>query len=158
VLELCGDGRPGALSALGLAGAVERSAAVSRQAGLVVTVQVAGDLGVVPPDVETAGYFCCLEALQNTAKYASASHVSITIARLGNDLLLEVCDDGTGIADGAASASGGLAQLTSRLSAVGGRLTVANAAGGGAVVRAAIPLPGPAPNEPSVPQPAQVNA
>jgi len=158
VLELCGDGRPAALSAYGLAGALKRSGGLSRQAGLAVTVQVSGDLGTVPPDVETAGYFCCLEALQNTAKYASASQVWITIARLGSDLLLEVRDDGTGIVDGAGSASGGLAQLRSRLSAVGGRLTIASPADGGTVVRAAIPLPVPSQGESTVPAPAEVHA
>ena len=160
VLELCGDGRPAALSALGLGGALERSATVSRGGGLTVAVTVPDDLGPVPPDVETAAYFCCLEALQNSAKYASASRVSITVARLGDDLLLEVGDDGVGMVSGpgdqAGDPSGGLAELRLRLAAVGGRLSITSPPGGGTVVRAAIPLPAAVANEATAPEPARV--
>ena len=45
-------------------------------------------------EIETAAYFCCIEALQNVAKHApEASAVAISLNRNG-DLRFEVRDDG----------------------------------------------------------------
>jgi len=100
VLDLCGDGRPSVLAEHGLAGALQRAAALGSRAGLAVDVQVAADLGPLPPDVEAATYFCCVEALQNVAKHASATSVSVVVQRVGRELGLSVSDNGVGLPSG----------------------------------------------------------
>ena len=41
-------------------------------------------------------YFCCLEALQNTAKYAKVSEACICLQAQNGTLRFTVSDDGTG--------------------------------------------------------------
>ncbi len=62
---------PPLLADQGLAAALEAQA---RRSSLVVEVQPDG-VGRYRQDVESAVYFCCLEALNNVAKYADASRV-----------------------------------------------------------------------------------
>mgnify|MGYP000675106234 CR=1 FL=1 len=64
------------------------------------------DLPRLDADVEAAVYFCCLEALQNVAKHAEATHVAVVLD-LGEDGALEfrVEDDGAGF-DTAATGPG----------------------------------------------------
>ena len=83
---------PPMLAGLGLAAALNAHASESP-----VPVQVeAGTAGRLPQDTEAAMYFCCLEALQNTARYAAASSARITLQARNQALRLTVSDDGTG--------------------------------------------------------------
>jgi signal transduction histidine kinase len=72
-----------------------------------VDVETEG-LGRYPQEVEAAVYFCCLEALQNVAKYADASRATVRL--VGNDGLLrfEVRDDGAGFDPSSTSFGSGL--------------------------------------------------
>ena len=54
------------------------------------------DLGRYPQQIEAAVYFCVLEALQNTAKYAQASAAQVTLSGDGQHLMFTVTDDGKG--------------------------------------------------------------
>jgi signal transduction histidine kinase len=97
-------------------------------------------LGRYPAEVETAVYFCCLEALQNVAKHApDARAVSLTVVDDGG-LRFEVRDDGPGLAADLAAAGQGLTNMRDRLAAVGGELTIASEPGGGTAVSGVIPL------------------
>ena len=53
--------------------------AQARKAALPVEVEGDG-IGRYPQEVEAAIYFCCLEALQNVAKYASATRARVRLA------------------------------------------------------------------------------
>jgi signal transduction histidine kinase len=87
--------------------------------------------------VETAAYFVASEALANAAKHARASRVSVSAARRNGNLVVSVTDDGVG---GAAPSEGsGLAGISDRVAALGGRVTVASPAGDGTVVTAELP-------------------
>src|SRR6266487_2819504 len=66
---------PPLLADLGLAAALSAQASKST---MPVTVDADG-IGRFPQDTEAAVYFCCLEALQNTAKYAHASGAQICL-------------------------------------------------------------------------------
>jgi signal transduction histidine kinase len=93
-----------------------------------------------PQPLEAAGYFCCLEALQNAAKHAvGASRVTITIAERDGHLELEVADDGSGFDPARTERGAGLTNLEDRARAVGGDVLVESAAGAG--TRALIRLP-----------------
>ena len=87
---------PSLLAVRGLADAI-RTAAL--QSPVPASVEVEGS-DRYPSEVETAAYFCCIEALQNVAKHApEASSVWISIHRNG-DLRFEVRDDGQGFDPG----------------------------------------------------------
>ena len=83
---------PPLLADQGLAAALEAQA---RRSSLVVEVHPDG-VGRYRQDVESAVYFCCLEALNNVAKYADASRVEIRLTSTDGELRFEVEDDGRG--------------------------------------------------------------
>ena len=143
--EISGGGGPGALRDGDLGGALDRSAATARRAGLTVHVDV--DLPDTELDAEVAAavYFCCTEALQNVLKYAHASTVNVEVRRAGKDVVFAVADDGGGLPPGAADGAGGLAGLDDRVSLHGGWIAVDSAPGGGTRIRGALPA-GPAPD------------
>jgi signal transduction histidine kinase len=86
-------------------------------------------------------YFCCLEALQNVAKYASASQATVRLHDGDGSLRFEVRDDGSGF-DPAVTAYGtGLQGMADRLAALGGRIEVTSAPGAGTSVLGTVPVP-----------------
>src|SRR5207253_4808122 len=67
---------PPLLADQGLPAALDAQA---RKSAFPVTVDAHG-VDRYPPKVESAVYFCALEALQNVAKYANASHAVVRLA------------------------------------------------------------------------------
>ena len=93
-----------------------------------------------PRAIESAAYFCCLEAMQNAAKHArGARHVDIAVSDDGV-LQFEVRDDGDGFEPDLVEAGFGLTSMHDRLAAVGGELHVVSAPGRGTRVIGRIPL------------------
>jgi signal transduction histidine kinase len=126
---------PPLLSDEGLAEALR---AAARRAPVEVTISVDG-IGRYPPEVESAVYYCCLEALQNTAKHAGeGARVSVSLAE-DDRLRFEVRDDGRGFAEAIPGA--GLTNMRDRVTAVGGDLDVASEPGRGVVVAGSVPIP-----------------
>ena len=113
-------------------GAQARKAAVD-------TVVESDGIGRYDQQVEAAVYFCTLEALQNIAKYAEASHAVVRLAATDDQLSFEVQDDGRGFEPGATHGSG-LQGMADRLDAMGGRLEIESRPGSGTVVRGVIEL------------------
>ena len=102
-----------------------------------------------PPEVETAVYFSCLEALQNAIKHGQGvTHVRMRL-RQNHVLAFEVIDDGAGFDPAIAPAGAGIASMHDRVESLGGRLTVDSAPGRGTVVRGTLPLSAHAPDQPS---------
>jgi signal transduction histidine kinase len=126
---------PPLLAAEGLPAALGSQA----QKAPVETTVDATAVGRYPPDVEATVYFCCLEALQNIGKYASASQATILLRDEGGGLVFTVSDDGRGF-DVATTAKGaGLQNMADRLDAVGGAVSVDSRPGGGTAVTGRIP-------------------
>jgi PAS domain S-box-containing protein len=88
----------------------------------------------LPPSLEAAAYFIAAEALTNVAKYARASMASVSVGWEGEQLLVEIADDGVGGADPAGGS--GLRGLADRVEAIGGTLAVVSPPGRGTRVRA----------------------
>jgi signal transduction histidine kinase len=92
-------------------------------------------IGRQDPDLETALYFCCVEAVQNAVKHAAPSRIEVELTNLGDRIELLVRDDGQGFDVAAVVAAGGLGNLRDRVDSVGGDLAVrTNEAGGTDVV------------------------
>lgn len=87
-----------------------------RETGLTVTAHV--DLSSDPAPVQrTALYRAAQEAITNVRKHANASNVSIRINTSGDRIVLEVDDDGGGVAGGMGL---GLTTMQERFEALGG--------------------------------------
>jgi PAS domain S-box-containing protein len=92
----------------------------------------------LPEPMEASLYFFVSEALANVVKHARAAHAEIRLCIDGEDLVVDVCDDGVG---GAAPGGGtGLAGLADRIAALDGELVVASAPGEGTTLHATVPL------------------
>jgi signal transduction histidine kinase len=119
------------------------AAAISAQAGKAPgPVEVSTDgIGRYPAEIETAIYFCCVEALHNAARHAPGSEVRISLADTGHGPEFEVTDNGPGF-DPAAVAASGLRNMSDRLTALGGSCQVDSSPGRGTTVTGRIGLAG----------------
>jgi len=126
---------PPLLADLGLAAALNAQAAKSP---LPVTVEADG-IGRFGQDTEAAVYFCCLEALQNIAKYAHATQARICLQAQNGSLRFTVSDDGVGYDARHTPLGSGQRNMADRLAALGGRLEVRSAPGHGTTITAELP-------------------
>jgi len=126
---------PPLLADQGLVAALEAQA---RKAAVPTTVEGNG-LGRFDQDVEAAVYFSCLEALQNTAKYADASRATIALSNGDGSLTFTVSDDGAGFDTSETSYGTGLQGIADRLAALGGTLDVRSEPGAGTTVAGHLP-------------------
>jgi signal transduction histidine kinase len=105
-----------------------------------VRVEVeAGQVGRYPPDAESTVYFCALEALQNVAKHARASRVTVRLAASAAGLEFSVTDDGAGFPAAAHRHGSGLQGMSDRLAAHGGTLDVSSKPGRGTTITGRLP-------------------
>lgn len=87
------------------------------------------------------------EALSNVARHARASRAEVAVTRVGEELRLEILDNGIGF-DPAAAAEGGhhgLVNLRERAASAGGRLEIDSQSGRGTRLVITIPLEAEAP-------------
>jgi PAS domain S-box-containing protein len=95
---------------------------------------------VLPDAVRDHVYRIAQEALTNAVKHAHASRVDIRFAVTPTTVTLSVLDDGVGLAPRATWAQGlGLSSMRHRAAAIGARLDVTSADGGGTEVRVEFP-------------------
>jgi signal transduction histidine kinase len=127
---------PPLLADQGLGAALEAQA---RKAVLEVRVQTEG-IGRYPRDVESAVYFCSLEALNNIAKYAHASRASVKVAQSNGHLVFEIVDDAGGSTRAPRRTGTGLQGMADRLDAIGGTLEVRSTPGAGTSVIGRAPV------------------
>jgi signal transduction histidine kinase len=120
-------------------GLVEALRSAALRAVLPTTVLAAG-VGRYPRDIESAAYFCCLEALQNADKHAQDATAVVVDLSDGGELCFEVRDDGAGFDPLTVPSGVGLTSMRDRLAAVGGEVAIESRPGRGTRVRATIPL------------------
>jgi signal transduction histidine kinase len=128
---------PPLLADLGLTAAL---GAQARMSPIPVSIDADG-IGRFPQETEAAVYFCCLEALQNIAKYARASQARIALATHDNSLCFSITDDGAGYDTRRTPMGSGLRNMADRLAALGGQLQLRSAPGQGTTLTATLPLP-----------------
>jgi len=107
-------------------------------------VEVTGRrIGRYPPEIESAVYYCCLEALQNATKHAGpAAHIAAHLSAKNGELRLEVSDDGPGFDMTATHDGVGLRNMEDRLGAVHGHLSIVSSPGNGTRISGVVPLNG----------------
>jgi signal transduction histidine kinase len=89
--------------------------------------------------IESALYFCSLEALQNAAKHAVGAPVSVHLSADAAWLTLAVSDEGPGFNVEIAPNGTGLQGMFDRMAAVGGTLEVVSVVGKGTTIRGRAP-------------------
>ena len=138
--------RPEALEAAPLSAAIGRVVARwSDDAGVDAGVTLTGRAVALPPATEVTLLRATQEALANVARHAAATSVSVTLSYLGDAVVLDVHDDGSGfdrLAPRNGSGGGfGLEALRQRVDAAGGYFGLESEPGGGTTVTVHIPLP-----------------
>jgi signal transduction histidine kinase len=127
---------PPLLADKGLGAALESQA---RRSAVPVSLEADG-IGRYPQEAEAAVYFSCLEALQNVAKYAEASAVTVRLAQSNGSLTFSVSDDGRGFDPAAVDRGTGLQGIADRLAALGGELSVRSTPGDGTTLAGRVPV------------------
>ncbi|MEP6476550.1 MAG: sensor histidine kinase, partial [Actinomycetota bacterium] len=127
---------PPLLADKGLVAAVEAQA---RKSPVSVSMEAAG-IARFPQEIEAAVYFSVLESLQNLAKYADASHATISLVERSGSLEFTVSDDGRGFDPGHVGYGTGLQGIADRLGALDGDLQVDSHPGGGTTVAGRLPV------------------
>ncbi len=128
---------PAILSDRGIADALR---AVALRSAVPTRVEV-GTLAEYPPEIATAVYFCCVEALQNVAKHApGADGAQIVIGEQNSMLRFSVTDDGPGFRKDEARLGAGMINMRDRMAAVGGELKIRSTPGQGTSILGQIPL------------------
>jgi signal transduction histidine kinase len=114
--------------------------AVARRSALPVRV-VDGGLPRFSEALETTIYFCCLEALQNASKHAgTGASVTIRLAKNNGNVSFTVEDDGAGFDLGTVQRGAGLTNLSDRVAAVGGMLSIDSRPGKGTRITGDLPV------------------
>ena len=109
-----------------------------RATGLEVALEIQGAEKPLPAPVDLSAYRIIQEALTNTIKHAGAGHARVSV-RYGDDLQLEIADDGRG-ASSESPAGNGLTGMRERAAMLGGRIEAGSPAAGGYRVSARLPL------------------
>jgi signal transduction histidine kinase len=111
-----------------------------RGAGLPVEVEVEGTPVELPPGIDLSAYRIVQEALTNALKHAGPARARVLVCYEGDDLTLEISDDGSG-GDGAGGGTGhGLVGVRERVEVFGGELESGRRDEGGYTLRVRLPL------------------
>ncbi len=134
--------RPGILDDLGLVAALEWQASeFQKRTG--IKCEVVSEIGeaILEEDLNTAFFRIFQESLTNVVRHANATRVDVRIWEEDGNLLMEIRDNGRGIAEGdlANTRSIGVLGMRERAALLGGELTLTGAPGEGTTVRVRIP-------------------
>ncbi len=110
---------------------------LTADSSLQTTVRMAGPLNALPDELVKHVRAVVREAVSNVVRHADAGDLAVTIS-VGDRVVIDVTDDGVGIADTVATS--GLHNLQIRAKAVGGTCTVGRMETGGTKLLWAAPL------------------
>ncbi len=94
----------------------------------------------LPVEIEAAAYFFTVEAVANTLKHSGSSSIAIAMERNGDHLQVRVTDSGIGFDPNNMTAGSGIAGLSDRIRAAGGRMTLDSQPEHGTVLVAELPI------------------
>ena len=137
VQRLAAELRPGVLDDLGLIAAIEwQCQDFERRSGIRCLCEASFDQIKISPSRATAAFRICQEALTNVARHAKATFVRVLVKESGEDVLIEIQDNGRGIPPEKLNDAGslGLLGMKERSMAIGGSLAIAGWPGKGTTV------------------------
>ncbi len=131
--------RPPMLDDLGLVPALEwQGREISRRGDMEVDVRSEGVSEQLPDDVKVCIYRVVQEALTNAARHSSAKHAQVSVVQSGDNIRVQIADDGKGFA--AERVRGmGILGMEERVKRLAGSLNIKSAPGKGTTVLAEIP-------------------
>lgn len=138
--------RPAALDSLGLETALrEQARDLEEKSGVALSLGARIREGQIRPELATAAFRICQEALTNVVRHAGARHVWVVLDEEPGWLAVSVRDDGCGITPEERSdpASLGILGMRERARMLGGRLHVSGVPGKGTTVSLRLPLADP---------------
>ncbi|HEY7261966.1 MAG TPA: sensor histidine kinase [Trebonia sp.] len=123
-----------------------RLAALVREAGSPVRVDLTGDVTAVPPAAALTAYRIVQEALTNVVRHAPGAEATVRVAIGPEGVRIRVTDTGqsAGLPGPAPGAGHGIAGMRERAAIFGGTLEAGPLPGGGFQVMAFLPAPAPA--------------
>ncbi len=136
--------RPLELSQLGFEGALRRFVNdFANEQGWDFDLELDELPPAIPPPLELTAFRVVQEALNNSAKHAGATHISVTLRGVDDGLQIVVRDNGQGFDPGAVpdmpGGHLGLRQMRERAAALEGHLTLISRPGEGTEVRVWVP-------------------
>ena len=136
------DLRPGVLDDLGLEAALaSHIKRFAKQSGVLCELALGcEDFGLGEP-VTTAIFRIVQEALTNIARHAGASHAKVSLQDKGQDLLLTISDDGSGLPTELNSRNRGfgLLGMRERVHMLGGQIAIDSEQGQGTQIKVLVP-------------------
>jgi GAF domain-containing protein len=111
---------------------------LTEEAPLRSTVRMSGPVNALPSNLAQHAEAVVREAVSNAVRHAAATEIVVTVS-VGDDLVIDVSDNGAGIPD--AVARSGLHNLADRAAQSDGSCSVAQRKGGGTKVTWTAPLP-----------------
>lgn len=141
VREVCYDLRPYQLDRLGLTGALR---SILSRAGVSSSIDITSTIdnldGLFAKPMEIHFFRIVQEAVNNILKHSKATSVAVGIHRSGDEVVVEISDNGIGYA--AQQGGFGVSGMMERARILGGRLSIASEPGKGTIVSAIFQLPG----------------
>jgi two-component system sensor histidine kinase UhpB len=140
LLQLARQLRPTALDDHGFIPAIEEQLRrFKAQYGIDTNLATKGELDDLGSDQQLVLYRVTQEALNNIARHANASSVSVEIARVDGNVALEVTDDGAGFALGHELRGLGLDGMAERARLVDGEFNISSSPGRGTKLKLRVP-------------------
>lgn len=139
LLSLARQLRPTALDDLGLAAAIAGQVEQLERSGLTAGLATEGNFSDLDDDVQLVVYRVAQEALTNAARHSEAQRIAVTLSRAGDEVELEVADDGRGFAFEQSERGLGIGGMRERALLIGAELTIESRPGRGTTVRLSVP-------------------
>jgi signal transduction histidine kinase len=143
VRRIATDLRPGLLDDFGLVAALEwQLGEFAKRTGIECHIKTNVETVDLPPDSATGVFRVFQEALTNVARHAQAARVVVSLVKNDDHLVLQVRDDGRGVAELEllGTKSLGLLGMRERVRSFSGELLIHGLPGQGTTVRVTIPL------------------
>jgi signal transduction histidine kinase len=121
-----------------LLGSLRRQVEAVSASGVSVDLEHDDSPVTASPSAAVAAQRIAGEALTNAVRHAGAARITVSLVAEDAHLVLQVCDDGSGVVE-PRSGGVGLTSMRERAEAVGGTLHIDAAPGRGTVVRAVLP-------------------
>jgi two-component system NarL family sensor kinase len=136
---------PPTIEEMGLVSALEWLVrGFSSRSGIIISLQLATDLGRLKAETELTLFRVTQEALNNVYRHSGSSTAAVRLLHESHSVVLEITDLGQGMQPLAVGSTPdftvGIAGMRERVQDVGGIFSIESVAGEGCTVRAALPL------------------